>query len=66
MTKSKTIIEGPEIRIIEPIGRFEIVKKAVTHFIEFEKDKKRERYRVQISCGGIINWKETLYTSPRS
>lgn len=40
MTKSKTIIEGPEIRIIEPIGRFEIVKKAVTHFIEFEKDKK--------------------------
>ena len=40
MTKSETIIEGPEIRIIEPMGRFEIVKKAVTHFIEFEKDKK--------------------------
>ncbi len=40
MAKNKTVIDGPEIRIIEPIGRFEIVKKVVTHFIEFEKDKK--------------------------
>jgi len=37
MTKNKKIYEGPEIRIIEPLGRFEIVKKVVTHFIEFEK-----------------------------
>jgi len=40
MTKNKKIYEGPKIRIIEPMGRFEIVKKVVTHFIEFEKDKK--------------------------
>lgn len=40
MTKNKKIYEGPEIRIIEPLGRFEIVKRVVTHFIEFEKDKK--------------------------
>ncbi len=40
MTKNKKIYEGPEIRIIEPLERFEIIKKVVTHFIEFEKDKK--------------------------
>lgn len=40
MTKNKKIYEGPEIRIIEPLERFEIVKRVVTHFIEFEKDKK--------------------------
>ena len=40
MTKNKKVYEGPEIRIIRPLGRFEIVKKVVTHFIEFEKDKK--------------------------
>ena len=40
MTTNKKVYEGPEIRIIEPLGRFEIVKKVVTHFIEFEKDKK--------------------------
>ena len=40
MAKNKIVIEGPEIKITEHIGRFEIVKKVVTHFIEFEKDKK--------------------------
>lgn len=40
MTKNKKVYEGPQIRIIEPLERFEIVKKVVTHFIEFEKDKK--------------------------
>ena len=42
MTKNKKIYEGPEIRIIEPLGRFEIVKKVVTHFIEFEKIRQRK------------------------
>ena len=40
MAKNKKVVEGPEIRIIEPLGRFDIVKKIVTHLIEFEKDKK--------------------------
>lgn len=40
MGKNKEVVEGPEIKIIEPLERFEIVKKVVTHLIEFEKDKK--------------------------
>ena len=30
-------IQGPEIKICGQIGRFEIVKKVVTMFIEYEK-----------------------------
>ncbi|MCM8810647.1 MAG: hypothetical protein NC917_03245 [Candidatus Omnitrophica bacterium] len=37
---NKEIIEGPAIRIVEKIGRFEIVKQVVSAFIDFEKDKK--------------------------
>ncbi|MEO0144347.1 MAG: hypothetical protein ABIL89_01920 [candidate division WOR-3 bacterium] len=40
MGVKKRIIEGPEIKISEPIGRFEIVRKVVSTFIDFEKDKK--------------------------
>ena len=40
MARNKKVIEGPEIKIIKPLGRFEIVKRVVFHFIEFEKDKK--------------------------
>lgn len=40
MTKNKEVIEGPEIKIIGRQKRFEIVRKVVTAFIEFEKDKK--------------------------
>lgn len=40
MTTKKQIFEGPEIKIAEPSGRFEIVKIVVSVFIEFEKDKK--------------------------
>ena len=59
MAKSKKIIEGPEIRIVEPLERFAIVRKVVTHFIEFEKDKKGKgiefRYPVEnLSTGGKL------------
>ena len=40
MAKSKTIIEGPEIKIVGTEDRFQIVKKVVNMFIDFEKDKK--------------------------
>lgn len=40
MMKNTQVINGPEIKISEPIARFEIVKKVVNAFIEFEKDKK--------------------------
>jgi len=46
MAKSKTIIEGPEIKIVGTEDRFQIVKEVVNMFIDFEKDKKRERYYV--------------------
>ena len=56
MTKNNIVIEGPEIRIIEPIERFEIVKKVITHFIEFEKNKKGKgiefRYPVEELSNG--------------
>lgn len=57
MAKSKEVIEGPEIKIIEPLGRFEIIKKVVMHFIEFEKDKKGKetgfRYPVEKLSTGM-------------
>jgi hypothetical protein len=40
MTAKKQIFEGPEIKIPALCGRFEIVKIAISVFIEFEKDKK--------------------------
>jgi len=40
MTKKNRVIEGPKITISGQCGRFEIVKKVVSAFIEFEKDKK--------------------------
>jgi len=42
MTKKKQeqVIEGPEIRIRGQYDRFEIVRRVVNTFIEFEKDKK--------------------------
>jgi len=40
MAKSKTIIEGPEIKIVGTEDRFQIVKEVVNMFIDFEKDKK--------------------------
>ncbi|MCM8779469.1 MAG: hypothetical protein NC834_06805 [Candidatus Omnitrophica bacterium] len=59
MAKNKQVVEGPEIKIIEPLGRFEIVKKVVVAFIEFEKDKKGKgiefRYPVEdLSTGGKL------------
>jgi len=62
MTKNKEnkeVIEGPKIEIKGKMGRFEIVKKAVTHFIKFEKDKKGKgkefRYPVEkLSIGGYL------------
>lgn len=56
MVKNKKVLEGPELSIKEPLGRFEIVKKVVTHFIEFEKDKKGKgtefRYPVETLSTG--------------
>lgn len=40
MIKNKTIIVGPNIKIFETENRFQIVKKVVNVFIDFEKDKK--------------------------
>jgi len=59
VTKKKVVIEGPEIRIIEPLERFEIVRRIVSHFITFEQDKKgkgREfRYPVEkLSINGYL------------
>ncbi len=59
MAKNETVIEGPEIKIIEPLERFEIVKKVVITFIDFEKDKKGKgivfRYPVEdLSPGGKL------------
>lgn len=56
MDKNNKVYEGPKIRIIEPIERFEIIKKVVTHFIEYEKDKKGKgiefRYPVEELSNG--------------
>lgn len=56
MVKDKQVIEGPEIRIIDSTGRFEIVKTVVNSFIDFEKDKKGRniefRYPVENLSGG--------------
>jgi hypothetical protein len=56
MKKSKKVLEGPAIRIVKPLGRFEIVKKVVSHFIDFEKDKKGKgvefRYPVETLSTG--------------
>ena len=59
MGKNKQVIEGQEIRIVEQIDRFEIVKKVVTAFIEFEKFQKGKgiefRYPVEdLSTGGKL------------
>lgn len=40
MPSGKKVIRGPEIKIIEPMERFEIIKRVISSFIDFEKDKK--------------------------
>ena len=40
MSKSKRVVEGPFIHISQTAGRFEIIKRVVTIFVDFEKDKK--------------------------
>ncbi len=35
--KKTRIIEGPELRIVGKLNRFDIVKKVVEHFIDFER-----------------------------
>ncbi len=49
---AKKVLIGPEIRILEPINRFEIIKIVINTFIDFEKDKKGKevefRYPVEI------------------
>ncbi|MGQ9625687.1 MAG: hypothetical protein ACUVV0_02125 [Anaerolineae bacterium] len=56
MVKDKQVIEGPKIRIIDSMGRFEIIKTVVNSFIDFEKDKKGRniefRYPVENLSGG--------------
>lgn len=56
MAKNRQIIEGPAIKISGPIGRFEIIKKVVNAFIDFEKDKKERgiefRYPVEDLSNG--------------
>lgn len=56
MAKNRQIIEGPTIEISEPIGRFEVIKRVVNAFIDFEKDKKERgiefRYPVEDLSNG--------------
>ena len=56
MAKNRQIIEGPALKISEPIGRFKIIKKVVNAFIDFEKDKKERgiefRYPVEDLSNG--------------
>jgi len=56
VTKKKQVILGPEIKISGQCERFEIVKKVVSAFIEFEKDKKGRgiefKYLVEVLSNG--------------
>lgn len=60
MPQNRQIIEGPAIKISEPIGRFEIIKKVVNAFIDFEKDKKERGIEFRYPVEDLSN-AEKLY-----
>jgi hypothetical protein len=60
LTVKNKIIVGPEIKILEPISRFEIVKIVINKFIEFEKDKKGKDVEFRYPVENLSN-DERLY-----